>query len=656
MNRWRVPGLRCLWIEDASAQFQCHFFMDMNPRIIAITGPLKTAIFQLTEPEATVGRDAANSLVIDDVSVSRRHCAIRKKEEQFFIIDLESHNGTFVNNSAVQERQLTHGDSLRIGNSVWLFLIEEAHPQNAVHDVQLIDRQLVTRSEICLPVADAAVKMEHDFKLLLRISAKIHLIRGLENLQRQLLESIFEVIPAERGAILLADGSGVELSTGFGLNRFADRLQPMQMSRTIAERVLRDGVAILSNEVLDSEEFASAQSLIVSCTHALLCVPLLLSDETRGVIYLDASDRNVLFSEAHLQLLAALAGIASIALDNARFRERLESEIERLRSEINIEHDMVGESPRMREVYEFIKRVAPTTSTVLINGESGTGKELAARALHLNSPRANKPFVAFNCAALTETLLESELFGYEKGAFTGAVAQKKGKLEVANGGTVFLDEVSELSLSSQSKLLRVLQERKMERVGGTRPVELDVRFVAATNRNLKEAIKQGTFRQDLYYRLNVISLEMPRLKDRPSDIPQLANHFLEKYCKRCKRHVMRISAKAQACLLSYEWPGNVRELENAIERAVVLCSTDTILPEDLPEPVIEAQPVSDSAVTPFYQAVREMKGQIILNTLSQTNYSYREAAKLLGVHPNNLHRIIRNIDLKVPAKERLPKN
>jgi len=283
---------------------------------------------------------------------------------------------------------------------------------------------------------------------------------------------------------------------------------------------------------------------------------------------------------------------------------------------------------------------------VLILGESGTGKELAAHAIHLNSSRATKPFVAINCATLTESLLESELFGHEKGAFTGAITQKRGKLEIANGGTVFLDEVGELSPVIQAKLLRVLQTREFERVGGTHPVKTDVRVIAATNRNLETAIKAGEFREDLYYRLNVVSIVMPPLRERREDIGLLATYFVAEFSKKCKRKVTGISAEARRLLHSYDWPGNVRQLENAIERAVVLGSTDLIVPEDLPEAILESEAAGEVTSSTYYEAVNEAKRQILSKTLQQTNGNYTDAAKLLGIHPNNLHRIIRNLNLK----------
>ncbi|HUO29666.1 MAG TPA: sigma-54 dependent transcriptional regulator, partial [Bryobacteraceae bacterium] len=297
-------------------------------------------------------------------------------------------------------------------------------------------------------------------------------------------------------------------------------------------------------------------------------------------------------------------------------------------------------------VFETIAKVAPTDSTVLLRGESGTGKELAARAIHRNSLRARKPFVAVNCAALTEPLLESELFGHEKGAFTGAVVQKKGKLEEASGGTVFFDEVTEMSPVLQAKLLRVLQEREFERVGGTRPIQADVRIVAATNRDLEEATRQGSFRPDLYYRLNVVSLNLPPLREHPDDIKLLAAHLVQKHSRKLKRNVAGISPEALACLTSYDWPGNVRELENAIERALVLGTTDMVRLEDLPDSVLDAGRYPETAQGGFNASITEAKKRLIMDTLRKTRGNYAEAAGMLDLHPNSLHRLIRNLHLK----------
>jgi len=326
----------------------------------------------------------------------------------------------------------------------------------------------------------------------------------------------------------------------------------------------------------------------------------------------------------------------------------------RLRRPAETRHELLGNSAPMQRVNEFISRVAPTDSTVLILGESGTGKELAARAIHRNSRRADQPFVAINCAALPPSLAETELFGHEKGAFTGALAQKKGKLEVAAGGTVFLDEIGELDLGSQSKLLRVLQERELERVGATRPIPVDFRLIAATNQNLEQALAAGRFRQDLYYRLNVVSVRMPALRERREDIPLLAACFMARYSVKCGRRSLALSNQARECLVTHDWPGNVRELENAIERAVVLGSSELVLPEDLPESILERAPPDQALCSRYHGAVAEAKRQVILQALEQAGGSYKDAAGLLGIHPNNLHRLISKLGLRPALKKATP--
>jgi DNA-binding NtrC family response regulator len=344
--------------------------------------------------------------------------------------------------------------------------------------------------------------------------------------------------------------------------------------------------------------------------------------------------------------MAAVAGISAVALDNARRLQWLEHENQRLTTEVSQQQSLVGEGARMKDVFQFVGRVAPADSTVLIEGESGTGKELVARALHRNSHRSGKPFVAINCAAIPEALLESELFGFERGAFTGANAQKKGRLEMADGGVVFLDEIGELAPALQVKLLRVLQEREFERIGGTHSIKLDVRVIAATNRDLNTAVKTGDFRQDLYFRLAVVKMSMPPLRERREDIPLLARYFVQKHAKLCKLKPRPISREAMAALVNYEWPGNVRELENAIERALVMGSPDMLLLEDLPESLQEQSPPEEMHDGRYHASVKELKKQLIIDAVVQTLGNYVDAATILGVHANYLHRLIRNLRLK----------
>ena len=630
----------------------------------AVAGPLKGSIISLTEDETSIGREPCNQISLLDAAVSRKHCVIARNAGQFKIQDLDSRNSTFVNGVPVTERTLASGDEIKIGNSLFVFVLPEvekaktASPSVEFNKAAEFDRaEAGTGSTVILRRQDARYLRDlidikassrtlADLNALLRISKAVNSVRGLEALEKQVLESIFEVAPADRAAILLGEPGTEEWTSVFGWDRRAGPNQAVQVSRTIVSRVLSDGVAMLSNDLPATESFSDTASIVERRICSVLAVPLEIFDRILGVIYLDSSNPDARFDENHLQLLTAIGDIAAAALDNASRMESLEQENRRLQDEISTEHNMVGDSPRMRDVYQFIARVAPRDITVLIFGESGTGKELVARAVHRTSSRANKPCVAINCAALAENLLESELFGHEKGSFTGAIAQKKGKLEIAEGGTVFLDEIGELAPLLQAKLLRVLQEREFERVGGTRTIKLDVRLITATNRDLEEEVKKGRFREDLFYRLNVVSLRMPALRERREDIPLLASYFAAKFAQRSNRAVLGVSPQARAFLTNYDWPGNVRELENAIERAVVLGSSDLILPEDLPEAVLEKAESAGASMTAFHDSLREAKKQLILNAFEQAQGSYTEAARMLGLHPNYLHRLIRNLNMK----------
>ena len=626
----------------------------MNPRLTAISGRLKGNVFTFEDLPVVIGRETSATLCVADASVSRRHSQIEREAEHFVIEDLESLNGTFVNDVPVKRRKLQHGDRVRIGDSQFIFLTHEAD-MNSSSEVRFEEGQVITGSTLQFRFNDALYVMARDLSALMKISTTINAIRGLEKLQKTLLDLLFEVVPAERGVVLLTDhgaeGEEPVFGSVFGLDRERGQDASIKVSSKVTRWVLEHRESILITNQAEADNFGSSDSLVADQPASVMCVPLIMLDRSLGVIYLDTTELDTPFDQDHLQLVSAISAITAVAIENARHFEWLVSENQRLIADFNIEHNLVGESPPIREVLQFISKVAPTDSTVLLSGESGTGKELAARAIHLNSKRADKTFMAVNCAALAESLLESELFGHEKGSFTGALTQKKGRLEIADGGTVFLDEIGELSPALQVKLLRVLQEREFERVGGTRPVKVDIRLITATNKNLEESIANGSFRQDLYYRLNVVNLEMPPLRERPEDIPLLANYFAAKYAERCNRRIIGIAADAQARLASYYWPGNVRELENAIERAVVLGATDRILLEDLPESILESEPPATAPGTKYHEAVAETKRQIILSAMQQAKGSYTEAAKLLGVHPNYLHRLVRNLNLKEQLKK-----
>jgi transcriptional regulator with GAF, ATPase, and Fis domain len=370
---------------------------------------------------------------------------------------------------------------------------------------------------------------------------------------------------------------------------------------------------------------------------------------TAGPLYVRGKIQGVIgvLGEDCAEILGAVVTLASTALESAVEFEELRTENTLLKEQVvSNDFGILGESASIRQLRSLIARVAPQQATVLVLGETGTGKELVARALHAGSPRASRPFVAINCAALSEALLESELFGHERGAFTGAVAQKKGKLEMAEGGSVFLDEVGELAPGLQAKLLRVLQEHTFERVGGTQTIPLDIRLIAATNRDLGTEAKRAAFRLDLYHRLSVVPLKTPPLRERAEDIPLLANRFLEAASARCRRRVAGLAPETEKLLTGYSWPGNVRELQNAIEHAVILGTADRIQPEDLPETVLEG--IAPADLPSAYQTLLgETRRECIVRAWQTAGGDHNQAAQALGMHPNSLRRLIRLMGLRV---------
>lgn len=626
----------------------------MEPILIFSTGAAETRTFPLKGIESvTLGRAETNEIVLSDGDVSRCHCSVKEANGSYYLTDLDSRNGTFLNNAPVREAVLRHGDCIRIGKTlIWFQSDKELNAIMPFNDnFQFDNGDLITRSEIRFAVEPNLHKMPQDLNALARLGRALNESRNTAHLQSRFLEIILELIPAaERGVILLVEDNLNEPKSVSTLTRNPLNTEKITVSRTVTERVLNEKIALLSNDLRDSG-LENAESLIAKRVAALLCVPLQLN-EVRGLIYLDSCQPDAKFTQNHLQQLTAISVLVSAALEQRLSIQALERENARLQTELEIETNLIGVSQEINKVFQLIKKVSPTDSNVLITGESGTGKELVAQTLHRNSRRTDKPFVAINCAVLNEHLLESDLFGHEKGSFTGAIAQKKGKLEIADGGTVFLDEVGELASHLQAKLLRVLQEREFQRVGGNITLKTNVRIIAATNQNLQENVRKGTFREDLFFRLNVVQINVPPLRERKTDIPLLAQHFVNKYSERCNRKVVGLSKKAREILSNYEWTGNVRELENVIERAIVLGSTEAIMPEDLPDEIVEnAIFAEESSENGFHMQLKEAKRRIIVAALFEAKGHYTEAANSLGIHPNNLHRLVKSLGIKEEVKK-----
>ena len=465
---------------------------------------------------------------------------------------------------------------------------------------------------------------------------------GIKSALARVLETLGRRHEMMRSFVMLVDTEAGRLRTEacYGVNEDAARRVTYRVGEGVVGRVAKTGKQIVipqtSREPMLLNRLGGRERNAAREEISFLCIPLTINRKTVGVVGVDVVYRQDRDYDPLLKFLAIVASMIAQALKVERFieadKQRLLDENTHLKQELRERYDfshIIGNSNPMRGVYEQVTQVARTNTTVMLRGESGTGKEMVAHAIHYNSLRAGKPFVRVSCAALPETLIESELFGYEKGAFTGAQTRKKGRFELADGGTLFLDEIGDLNLSTQIKLLRVLQEREFERLGGTETIKVNVRLIAATNKDMEHAIAGGQFREDLYYRLNVFTIFMPPLRERKPDVLLLADHFLEKYGREHGKHIKRISTPAIDMLTSYHWPGNVRELENIVERAVVVCETNVIHGHHLPPSLQTAEGSGTVMRLSLEAAVTAYERDLIQDALKTTRGNRARAAKML---------------------------
>ena len=479
-----------------------------------------------------------------------------------------------------------------------------------------------------------------------------------EELVRVILASAIRLFSVEGCSIGLVDAPARQLAFTTMEGRAKVDEFRIALDQGIAGWVVSTGHEVFSNDVSqDPRFFSGVDEKTGFQTKSVMCAPLKQYDQVIGVIEaLNTTNPNG-FTEADLQLFLAFAGLAATALSRARTYTSVRNASAAFQETVQGRYRLVtGTSATMHETLRLARAAAASPVTVLLLGESGTGKEVVARSIHGWSPRAEQPFVAVNCTALTPELLESELFGHEKGAFTGAVAQKKGKFEFADGGTIFLDEIGDLAPNLQVKLLRVLQDKEFQHVGGVKDIRVDVRILAATNRDLQSAMRKGTFREDLYYRLNVVALTLPTLRARREDIATLVHYFLDHYCHEMNRMPMTLASEALACLQAYAWPGNVRELQNTIERAVVLSQGGTLTLADLPAAVRGQSGVSSSGGVPavdeideslsLSSAIDEFSRVRIRKALEASEGNQTEAARRLQLPQSNLSRIMKRLGMR----------
>jgi len=531
----------------------------------------------ISEAEITIGRSRQNFIRLLADQASRRHCKIVRTGKGYQAVDLSSSNGLYINGQKVTEKDLAEGDTLRVGHAMIVY--HQGDPPGPAGFVP----ESVTAP---IPIQDRNVQ------ILLQTVVSASSVQDLDVFLASAVDNVVEIAQAERGILFTREGGG-ELAPRVARDRERKPIEKLSgISRTIPQQVYDSRKAIYLLDTESQRESVQSQSVSIYHLNTVMCAPLRVGERLLGVLYVDSHAKSREYTATDMALFEAVANTLALTLENLRAgqdakkreeekRRALEHENVLLRAALEKRKHLIGECPEMKALYETVRKVAPTDATVLVQGESGTGKEAIAHVLHELSPRSDKPFVIIDCAAIPETLLESELFGYEKGAFTGAVAQKCGKLELAQGGTLFLDEIGELSPSLQVKLLRALDQRSITRVGGTDPISIDVRLVAATNRDLEGMVRQEKFRQDLYFRLKVVSVTLPPLRDRGNDILLLADFFLADANATHGRFARGFSEEARAALRRHRWDGNVRELKHRVEQAVILTENEIVTLEDL---------------------------------------------------------------------------
>ncbi len=477
--------------------------------------------------------------------------------------------------------------------------------------------------------------------LLYEISKALNLSLDLKKSLYEVLEILSSSMDMERGTITILNPmrNEIHIEVAHGLSRAAMARGKYKLGEGITGRVIETGKALLVPKISEEPLFlnrTATRKAVRDKELSFMCVPVKKGSQVVGALSVDRP-----FEESYslkdgkrlLSIIATMIAQRVINLETIWFeKEQLREENQRLQQELSNKFritNIIGNSNKMREVFQMISQVSKSNATVLLRGESGTGKELAANAIHYNSLRSKSPFVKVNCAALPSNLIESELFGHEKGAFTGAIRQQRGKFELANKGTVFLDEIGSIGMDVQVKLLRVLQEKEFERVGGYETIKADVRIIAATNKNLEQAVEEEAFRGDLYYRLNVFPIYMPPLRERKTDVLLLADHFLEKYAKENHKDVRRLSTPAIDMLIQYHWPGNVRELENCIERAVLLCDGGVIHSYHLPPTVQTAEESDTLPGRSLEDALANLEREMIIDALKTSRGNMAKGAQIL---------------------------
>jgi transcriptional regulator with GAF, ATPase, and Fis domain len=575
------------------------------------------------KPLLVIGRGSGNDVSLRGERVLEHHAQIVFNGRDFQIEELDREAEISINGKRKRRARLVNGDRITLGTAELVFSIFSESAEPTFEESTQNSRELGS------------------LRKLFEFSERLMTLQSLDPLLEALLDGVIEVTAARRGALLLvdpADGEDAPLRVRAARNVKREAIEGEGgISDSIVRHVVEKKMPLIVSDAMNDTIFGSSDSVVALKLSSVMCAPLLNQGVVMGALYVGNDEVAHLFGRRGLEILTVFAAQASLLLQNAMLLSALRADKEKLSAELKDQRlgEIIGACPSMMEVFRKVQKVAGTDINVLITGETGTGKELIARELHRLSGRAEGPFITVNCGAIPENLMESEMFGHIKGAFTGAIASRPGRFQQANHGTLFLDEVGELTPALQVKLLRAIQERVVFRVGDSRPEKLDIRIVAATNRELEAMIRTGEFREDLYYRLNVVNLWLPPLRERADDVLILAKALLTKHADETRSNVTGFAPNALAAIRKYDWPGNIRQLENRLKKALVLCDSHLIKAEDL-----DLGGANQPAIVPLEKAKEDFQRRYVFEILERNNGNRTQTARDLGVDPRTVFRYL----------------
>jgi transcriptional regulator with GAF, ATPase, and Fis domain len=617
--------------------------------------------FVLYKPVTTVGRALGNDVAIPSHGLAETHVQVLFDGRDFNLEEVDKQAEILINGKKKRRARLVHGDRITLGDVEVSFSIFDEPQKVTRAGSGPSDSNPASISETQLHVTNQQLA---GLRKLYEFSEKLMMMKDIDQLLESMLDAVIEVTGAEKGLILLNDDAfttsahprkekdlevpasteppssatpPARIRASRNVKREAIAETSGSISDSIVRKVIETGRPVIVSDALSDSQFKTSESVLALRLSSVMCAPLVSQGHVQGVLYVGNDRVKGLFDRNQLDVLSIFAAQASTILQNALLLNALLADKAKLTNELKDKRfgEIIGACPSMLEVFRKLQKVATTDISVLITGETGTGKELIAREIHRRSNRVNGPFIVINCGAIPENLIESELFGHVKGAFTGAIASRPGKFQAANGGTLFLDEIGELPLNLQVKLLRALQERVVFRVGDSKPEKVDIRIVAATNRVLEEEIRAGRFREDLYYRLNVVNIYLPGLRERGDDVIIIAKALLSKHTEELGAHVQGFTPQALAAVKKHPWPGNIRQLENRIKKALVLCEKSLLGPEDL-----DLGKEAESPILPLEKAKEEFQRKYVLEVLERNNGNRTQTARDLGVDPRTIFRYL----------------